>query len=86
MEGSFPYLVTVDKQALEGVISNIAGTISLSATRQQFGSAWPFYVVIEDEVAAFPPLYAVCPDGFNLMRKRTATDSWEGPFNFQEVF
>jgi hypothetical protein len=85
IEGSFPYLISADKEAIEEFIENSAGTISLSATRQQFGSAWPFYVIIDDD-GSFLPMLAVCQDGINLMRKKTADTSWEGPFIFEEVF
>lgn len=86
-DGSFPKISATDKDNIETILSNMAGTISLSNTRQQFGTAWPIYVIVDpDNVTRIKPIYGLISDGVTFIRRRTAVEYWEGSFNVQEVF
>jgi hypothetical protein len=75
-----------DKDSLDDIMVNLGGTISLSATRQQFGSAWPGYFIIDPDDLRIKPIYGIIDGGLNLTRISGAPEIWDGSLDIQEVF
>lgn len=66
--------------------NDISGTISLSETRQQFGTAWPFYIIVDPDDLTIIPIYGILPSGVNLTRTQGLPVTWDGSLTFEEVF
>ena len=79
-----PFYTDID--ALNEFFERTAGTVSLSASRQQFGTAWPFYVIlIPDETDKIPPLYSVLAGEIQRTKVQVSQFGYDIPISVQEV-
>lgn len=84
LDFSLPY--AIDQDLLDSFFDNTFGTISLSSTLQQFGTAEPFYTVpMDDDPESFPPLFGVLSGDVSRTKVQVKSFGYDIPISVQEV-
>ena len=79
-------LLASQKEDFDQVIADLNGTIQLSITRQQFGTQYPGYFIIDTDDLTLEPMYAIMNTGVRLTRANSIEERWETSITVEEVF
>lgn len=85
VSGSFLTLLASDKDNLKDQLDDLEGTVQLSVSRQQSGTAWPPYVIIDPDDLDILPIYGILQTDISLTRSSGLPEQWDVDFQIEEV-